>query len=617
MQMKRLILTGAISAVMGLAGCSEPSGPISEPEVTQQSVEVENRDVEVRLQKIFERIYAEDMAALPSSASYRGIKDRHGEWNPMDEAFVDSRRAIKETRLAEVADIDPATLSEDMALSLKLYKLGLERDLARDEFRHQNYIIHQHRGPHTGVASFLINIHSIKDVADAEAYISRIKNVSSYFDDVIGQLNLRAEDGMFLVDWMYPKMIKASTNIITGAPFDGSGEDSAIWADFQDKVAALEIETAQKDALLADAKKAMVEQMQPAYQRLIKTLSTQSETAATDDGVWRLPDGDAYYKSLLEWYTTTDLSADQVHQLGLDNVARIQGEMRAVMARVEFDGELQDFFSFVRHNQDLRYSNDDEGRAAYLIDADAAVKAMWAKLPEYFGIVPKAELLVKRVEEFRERSAGKAFYQGPPSDGSRPGIFYANLYDMNSMPKTDLEALVFHEGVPGHHLQRAVSAELDSVPDFQRYLSFTAYSEGWGLYSEYLAKEMGFYQDPYSEFGRLAMELWRAARLVVDTGIHAKRWTREEAIDYLVQNTPNAEADCVKAIERYIAQPGQATAYMIGKIRILELREKAKAALGDQFDIREFHNVVLGSGPIPLDVLTEKVDAMIAVKADI
>jgi len=327
--------------------------------------------------------------------------------------------------------------------------------------------------------------------------------------------------------------------------------------------------------------------------------------------VWRFEDGDAYYQTLLNWYTTTDLSAEQIHQLGLDNVARIQDEMRAVMTQVGFEGDLPTFFESMRSSETLRYANTDEGREQYLTDARAAIDAMRAKLPAYFGLLPQAELKVKRVEAFRERSAGKAFYQSPPPDGSRPGIYYANLYDMGAMPKTDLEALAFHEGVPGHHLQLSIAAELEGVPEFQRYLRFTAFSEGWGLYSEYLSKEMGFYQDPYSEFGRLAMELWRAARLVVDTGLHAKRWTREQAITYLIDNTPNAEWDCTKAIERYIAMPGQATAYMVGKIRILELREKAREALGDKFDIREFHDTVLGSGPVPLDVLALKVDAMI------
>jgi uncharacterized protein (DUF885 family) len=409
-------------------------------------------------------------------------------------------------------------------------------------------------------------------------------------------------------------MIEAAGNVITGVPFDDSGEDSTIWADFKAKVDSLEIESAQKATLLAAARKGLVENLLPAYRRLIATLEKQAAEAPGEDGVWRFDRGAEYYQALLQWYTTTDLTAEQVHELGLANVERIHQEMRQVMGQVDFDGTLQEFFVFVRENQDLRYANTDEGREQYLAAARSAIDAMAVKLPEYFGLLPEAELVVKRVEAFRERSAGKAFYQSPAQDGSRPGIYYANLYDMSAMPRTDLEALAFHEGVPGHHLQRAITTELTGIPDFQRYLSFTAFTEGWGLYSEYLAKEMGFYQDPYSEFGRLAMELWRAARLVVDTGLHAKRWSREDAIQYLVENTPNAEWDCTKAIERYIAMPGQATAYMIGKIRILELRQKAEAALGEQFDIREFHDTVLKHGPVPLSVLEDNVMAMVAEK---
>jgi len=286
-------------------------------------------------------------------------------------------------------------------------------------------------------------------------------------------------------------------------------------------------------------------------------------------------------------------------------------EMKAIMAEVGFEGSLAEFFVFMREDQQFYYPTTDEGREAYLAEANRVIDAMRAKLPEMFGLLPKSELIVKRVEAFREKSAGKAFYQGPPADGSRPGIFYANLYDMADMPKYQLEALAYHEGVPGHHMQRAISVELKDVPEFQKYASFTAYTEGWGLYTEQLGREMGFYEDPYSNFGRLAMELWRACRLVVDTGIHSKRWTREEAIDYLVENTPNSVGDSSKAIERYIAMPGQATAYMIGKLKIIELREKAKAAMGDKFDIRQFHDEVLKDGPVPLSLLEQKVDGII------
>ena len=609
------LLPLAIVGSLALVGCSK-SADTPASEVTPQSVTATAAisAEEQRLNQFFADTYAEDMQRYPFTASYLGIKDNHDQWNSVSESFQDESKAITGARLETINGFDESQLSDARKLSLSLYRLGLERDLMVDEYRHHDYILHQFRGPHTSVASGLINIHQIKDLADAEAYLGRLNNVALYFDDVIEQLNIRTEQGFMLVEWMYPQILEAAGNVITGAPFDDSDEDSAIWGDFQTKVAALELEDAEKQRLLNAAKTALIEVVQPAYARLIATLEVQSQGGDSDDGIWRYEDGDAFYQTLLKWYTTTDLTADEVHELGLANVERIHGEMRAVMAQVGFEGTLQEFFASVRENPELRFANTDEGREEYLTAARTAIDAMRDQLPEFFGILPTSELTVKRVEAFREKSAGKAFYQGPPPDGSRPGIYYANLYDMDSMPKSDIEALAFHEGLPGHHLQRSISTELKDVPEFQRHSSFTAFTEGWGLYSEYLAKEMGFYQDPYSEFGRLSMELWRAARLVVDTGLHAKRWTREEAIAYLVENTPNAAWDCTKAIERYIAMPGQATAYMIGKIRILELREMAREALGDQFDIREFHDSVLKNGPVPLAILEGNIKAMIAAK---
>ena len=324
--------------------------------------------------------------------------------------------------------------------------------------------------------------------------------------------------------------------------------------------------------------------------------------------MWRLPDGKAYYEALLANYTTTDMTATQIHDLGLSEVARIHGEMKTIMAKVGFKGTLQQFFAHLRTSPQYYYTT----REAYLADVDTKVKAMEARLPAFFNTLPKAALQVKAVEAFREKSAGKAFYQSPSPDGSRPGTYYVNLYDLRDMSKTELEALAYHEGVPGHHLQRAVQTELTGLPPFRRFGGFTAYTEGWGLYTEELAKDMGFYTDPYSDFGRLGMELWRACRLVVDTGIHDKRWSREQAIKYLKDNTPNPDGDIEKAIERYIVYPGQATAYLIGKLKIMELRGRAQAAMGAKFDYRAFHDVVLESGPVPLDILERRVDAWIA-----
>jgi uncharacterized protein (DUF885 family) len=330
------------------------------------------------------------------------------------------------------------------------------------------------------------------------------------------------------------------------------------------------------------------------------------------DGVWRLPNGDSWYQNRLAWFTTTDLTAEQVHDLGLEHVERIHDQMRDIMTQVNFEGDLQAFFKFMREDPQFYYANNQEGRDRYLREAKEYIDIMEDKIPEYFGLVPKADMIVKRVEEFREQSAGKAFYQSPARDGSRPGTYYANLFDMGSMPTYQMEALAYHEGIPGHHMQRSIAQELEGIPEFQKYMSFTAYTEGWGLYTEELAKDMGFYQDPYSDFGRLAMELWRACRLVVDTGIHDMQWTREEAIQYLVDTTPNPQNDAVKAIERYIAMPGQATAYTVGKIQIMTLRDKAKSALGDKFSYADFHDEVLMYGPIPLNILEQKIDLWIA-----
>jgi len=602
----------SLASVLLLVGCgdSQMQSGDSAPITDEDSFQSEHE----RLNAYLADVFADNLARQPFTASYLGIKDRQDEWNPQSEAFRNEERARMETRLAELEGFDRAALPKAGQLSLDLYRLSLERSLMMDDFRHHSYALHQFRGAHTSIPSSLINIHRVTSVADAEAYVGRLKNVETYLGEIEEQLNLRAEKGFYLVDWMYPVILSSANNVISGQPFDDSSAQSPVWSDFQNKVAKLELSEDEEARLLNAGNDALVSQFKPAYERFMATVERLAQSATGDDGIWRFPDGEEYYQRLLNWFTTTDLTADQVHQLGLTNVVRIHNEMRSIMRQVGFSGTLQEFFIFVRENQELRYPNTDEGREQYLEDARSAIARMEEKLPDYFGVLPKAELIVKRVEPFREQSAGKAFYQSPPPDGSRPGIFYANLFDMSAMPKTDLEALAFHEGLPGHHLQRAITAELEGVPDLQRYLSFTAFSEGWGLYTEQLAYEMGFYEDPYSRFGQLAMELWRAARLVVDTGIHSKRWSREEAIAYLVNNTPNAEYDCIKAIERYIAMPGQATAYMIGKLRIVELREQAREALGDKFDIRLFHDTVLGSGPVPLNKLAENIDAMVRVQ---
>jgi uncharacterized protein (DUF885 family) len=564
-----------------------------------------------RLEHFFETTWKEDLMRSPASASYLGVTDYQDKWNNVSEAFQLESLDIALKRLTFLEDIDTTQLSRERLLSYQLYRRDVERTLAGAPYRHHQYVIHQYRGPHTSVVSLLINVHTINSEADALAYVARLNNLPDYFEGVIEQIQIRAEKGMFLVDWMVPKIIEAASNVITGEPFDNSGTSSVIWHDFNAKLDQLPLASDVAMRLRQSARAALLNAVAPAYRSLILAIRVQAEQAPSADGVWRFPDGEEFYRNRLSVFTTTDLTAEEIHQTGLANVERLHNEMRTVMAELNEQGDLVDFLDRVRRDTTLRYENNDAGRDAYLLAARQAIDAMATRLPAYFGMLPKSDLMVKRVEPYRERSAGKAFYQSPPPNGSRPGIYYANLYDMNSMPVTDLEALAFHEGLPGHHLQRAISAELGDVPDFQRHASFTAFTEGWGLYSEYLAREMGFYQEPWSNFGRLAMELWRAARLVVDTGLHHKQWTREQAVAYLVANTPNAKYDCERAIERYIAMPGQATAYMIGKLRIVELRELAEETLGNQFDLRQFHDVVLGSGAVPLDVLESNIRNLI------
>ena len=508
------------------------------------------------MQAFFERTFDEDLKRSPTFQSRLGKKWDYDKWDDVSETQMDSRVAILKNRLETIEHFDTAKLSKQEQLSLRLFKLGVERDLANDKFRHHKYIVHQFRAAHTQIPSFLINIHKINSKDDAKAYISRLDNVRTYLGQVIDQMKLREEAGVFPPAWAYDQMIKASKNVISGAPFDTSDTPSTPWKDFQNKVSQLTLDEAEKNTLLGEAKAALVTSVMPAYENFIDALAHQKTQSPEGDGVWRLPDGEAWYQNRLAWFTTTDLTADEVHQLGLDNVERIHNDMRKIMKRVGFEGSLQDFFTFMREDPQFYLPATPEGRQAYLDTAKQRIDEMREALPDYFGILPSAPMIVKRVEAFREQSAGKAFYQSPAQDGSRPGIYYANLYDMNAMPTYQLEALAYHEGIPGHHMQRAIAQELDGIPQFQKFLSFTAYTEGWGLYTEELAKDMGFYSDPYADFGRLAMELWRACRLVVDTGIHVKKWSREEAVDYLVAQTPNAKYDAQKAIERYIAMPG-------------------------------------------------------------
>ncbi|KWV91443.1 DUF885 family protein [Erythrobacter sp. YT30] len=601
--MTRLLL----SAVSACALASVPVPAFADDHAGGESqAEAGAEQSSAALAELFETYNTAYLATNPETKSYRGIRDEdYGVWNNPSEAAERADYRL----LQDVADqmeerFAREDLSAEDALSYRLFALTAERAEMLYPFRDLGYIFDHRRGPHTQMPAFLINIHRVSAPAHADAYVSRIYGMGPQLDALTAQARERAEAGVMPPDWVYPYIIADLEALIA------AGNDNAVLKDFEGKVMALPVPegealdmAASATMWLGAAQEAWNTSALPAYQRLLDEMKRQQAFAPTDDGVWRLPNGDAYYAAQLKRYTTTDLTADEVHNIGLREVERIHGEMREIMAKVGFEGTLQDFFEFTRTGDQFFY----ETREAYLADAQAKLDAMEEKLPEYFGRLPKAPMIIKPVEAFREKSAGKAFYQSPAADGSRPGTYYVNLYNLRDMSKNELEALAYHEGFPGHHLQRALQTELGDLPPFRRYGGWTAYTEGWGLYTEELGKDMGFYEDPYSDFGRLGMELWRACRLVVDTGIHSKKWSREKAIQYLQDNTPNPEGDVVKAIERYITTPGQATAYMIGKLKIMELRGRAADQLGDDFDIRAFHDVVLLTGPVPLSILEENV----------
>ncbi|MEL6869793.1 MAG: DUF885 domain-containing protein [Pseudomonadota bacterium] len=602
----------SMSCLFLLSACNKPAAPGESPPVVADAGAIAAETAKANA--FFDRVFDEAVDRSPTYQSYLGIKKDYGLWDEDTDERAAEDLAITERELAALREtIDYDFLDAQAKVSYELFVANAERDIAAYRWRYHNYPVNQMRGAHSNVPSFLINIHRIADESDARAYISRLNGVPKLFEQTLEQVQIRADKGIVPPRFTFEYVVNAAQNVIAGRPFDDSVKDSTLLADFRAKVSALELDDDAKQALIDEAATALTDSVKPAYEQFIATIAKQAESATTDDGAWKLPDGEAFYDFALQRTTTTTLTANEIHEIGLAEVARIQDEMRQIMTAVGFDGTLAEFFEKLRVDEAFFYPETDAARARYLSEATAYIDQMRERLDELFITKPEADMIVKRVEPFREQSAGKAFYQRPAPDGSRPGTYYVNLYRMADMPIYQMQALAYHEGIPGHHMQRAIAQELDGLPKFRRLGGgYTAYSEGWGLYSEVLPMDINAYTDPYQNFGRLSMEIWRAARLVVDTGIHSKRWNREQAINYLLENTPNPEGDAVKAIERYILWPSQATAYKIGMLKILELRSRAQQALGDAFDIREFHDVVLRNGPVPLDVLERFVDGYIA-----
>ena len=599
-----------LTLAVALAACSQ--GP---DKTSADNTSVKSAQNALTLTQWLDEQYETELQFSPIELTFLGRKERNDELDAFTlEAFAE-QLAWKTESVAQMKELfDPEQLTDDELLSFDLWAYQLQRMQESEAFFYDGLVFDQMNGVQSFVPTFLINFHRVENADDMTAYIKRVKAVKPRMQEAIANAVKGAEKGVISPSFALDGTITQAQSIITGKPFDRNAEkDSDLWADMRQEVQTL-LEAGTIDAIAAEqlttqAKDALVNYLQPAYEDIIQWAENEKDRAPkVSTGVGSQPGGGAYYAYRLRSQTTTDLSADEIHQIGLDEVARLRKDMEAIKDQVGFVGSLSAFFEHVRDGEWNYYPNTDEGRQAYIDDATAAIDGIKAELPNYFGLLPQADLVVKRVEPFRERDgAAQHYYPGTP-DGSRPGIYYAHLSDMTAMPKNQLEVIAYHEGLPGHHMQISIAQELEDVPQFRTQARFTAYSEGWGLYSEYLAKEIpGTYQDPYQDFGRLTGEIWRAIRLVVDTGLHAQGWTEQEAINYFAANSPEPLESITSEIQRYIVMPGQATTYKIGMLKILDLRAEAKAALGNNFDIRAFHDVILGGGALPLPLLERKV----------
>lgn len=589
-----------------------PSAPLA----AQDQAALEARDP--RLKAWFDAKYEEQLQMNPLTLTALGRKERKGEIDDYSLAAADAQLAWQKASVEELKrTFDYAALSPSDKLSHDIWVNAYERAAEARAFRDSEYVFTQMQGVHASLPSLVMSQHTVETRQDMLDYISRVAEIGRAMEQLTDTARARAAAGVRPPYFAYDIVIAESRKLASGAPFD-DGADNAVWADGKGKIAALvangAIAESEAEALRAYLSEALTGRYARGYRALVAFLEAdRANVPAVATGVGALPNGAAFYAQTLKNRTTTDLTPDQVHRLGLGEVKRIHREMEAIKRKVGFKGDLKAFFEHVRSMPANYYPQGDEGAKQYIADADAAIRRIEGQLPKYFGLLPKSPLEVRRVEPFREQAGGAQHYRTGTLDGSRPGIYYAHLSDMAAMPKNVLEAIAYHEALPGHHMQLSIAQELTGVPEFQKRVFAGAYSEGWGLYAEKLAKEMpGTYADPYSDFGRLSNELWRAIRLVVDSGVHSKGWTEEQAIAYFSANSATPLETVRNEVRRYIVWPGQATTYKIGELRILALRAEAEKALGSRFDIREFHDTVLGAGALPLNLLERRVRDWIA-----
>ena len=531
------------------------------------------------------------------------INGHNAKWDDNSLAGEEKQLAYLQDIMASMKLYTDEELTEDELITKKVVMELLGDPEAMLKFRFHNYPVNQLFGLQNQIPRFLDTFHRVKTNEDAEHYITRLSKIDTKMEQNMEGILVREELGIIPPTFVIDKSIEIMQDFV-----DQPAEENVLYVSFKGKLEEAEdISEDNRTRFLEEAVAEINNTVYPAYQSYIDYFTALRAKSNNDAGVWKFPDGEEFYNYQLRQNTTTNMTADEIHAIGLSEVDRIQGEMLAIFEAEGYDISkgFTALINDLAEEERFYYPDTDEGRAQILEDYAKIIEEIEAGLDEAFNIRPKADVVVKRVPEFSEKTAPGAYYNGPSMDGSRPGTFYANLYDIKATPKYGMRTLAYHEAVPGHHFQIAIQNELEGVPMLRTQAGFTPYAEGWGLYAERVAWELGFQDDPYDNIGRLQAELFRAVRLVVDTGIHAKRWTREEAIDYMLANTGMAETDVVSEIERYIVLPGQATAYKVGMMELLRLREEAREALGDKFDIRDFHDVVLKNGSVPLYVLRE------------
>ena len=596
-----------LAIVFALSACNQdaapPSAEVAAP--TESAAATESAVTHEELAALFDEYWEASLELNPLQATFVGdprYNDRLPNFLSAD--YIAKTVAFEREWLERARAIDTAGLSEQDRISLDIFVRDRENSIEGDRFPGELIPINQFWN-FTSFAAVLgsgTSAQPFATVQDYDNWLARAGELPVLFDQAIANMREGMEKGI-----VQPRVLMEKVLPQLDAHIVEDVEKSVFWgpvSKFPEAVPAGERErlTAAYRALIAD-------KLVPSYTKMRDFIRDEYMPATRDTvGLSALPDGEAWYAYNVRNSTTTDMTPEQIHQVGLDEVARIQAEMRAVMQQVGFEGELKDFFKHLTTSDQFKFESEEALLEAY----NGLREKVEAGVPALFSRTPKAGFEIRPVEAFRAASQAGGSYQSPSEDGTRPGIFYVNTYDLPSRKTWDMEALFLHEAIPGHHFQIAMQQELTDLPKFRRFGGETAFAEGWGLYAESLGKELGVYTDPYQYFGRLQAELWRAIRLVVDTGIHAKGWTREQTIAYMLENSAASETEAVSETERYIAIPGQALAYKVGELKIQELRDRAEAALGDAFDIRAFHAAVLEDGSLPLDVLEAKIDRWIA-----